>query len=183
MNIGGLYPRSNKTKVAYLSDLATESQAPFIAMTESHLTADVLSAEVQITDYKLYRSDRLGGRTHGGCAVYCRKDITVIERFKYSNNCCECQVLELKELELLLVNVYRPPNAPKDLFEEILQKCQDVIDKIMESEIEKCKTVCAVGDYNFPFIQCIAMAKQKKIRQGGGAHYHEQREDACQDYA
>ena len=92
-------------------------------------------------------------------------------------------MLELKELELLLVNVYRPPNAPKDLFEEILQKCQDVIDKIMESEIEKYKTVCAVGDYNFPFIQCIAMAEQKKIRQGGGAHYHEQREDACQDYA
>ena len=46
MNIRGLYPRNNKTKVAYLSDLATESKAPFLAITESHLSADVLSAEI-----------------------------------------------------------------------------------------------------------------------------------------
>ena len=56
----------NRTKVAYLSDLSEESNTPFISITESHLTPDVLSAEVAITGYTVYRSDRLGGRSHGG---------------------------------------------------------------------------------------------------------------------
>jgi hypothetical protein len=97
MNIRGLYPRNNKTKVAYLSDLAVESSAPFISLTETHLTPDILSAEVSISGYTMYRSDRMGGRTHGGCAVYVREDLTVVERETYSNNCCESQVLEIRE--------------------------------------------------------------------------------------
>ena len=55
----------NKTKVAYLRDLASESNAPFIAIQESHLTGEILSAEIQIFGYTLYRSDREGGRSHG----------------------------------------------------------------------------------------------------------------------
>ena len=153
MNIRGLYPRSNKTKVSYISDLAAESCTPFIAVTESHLTPDILSAEVAISGYTLYRSDRLGGRTHGGCATYVRNDLTVVERQKFSNNCCESQVLELKELELLIVNIYRPPNTPMQLFEETIRDCQKVIEEVMENEEIKSKTIMAVGDYNFPFIQ------------------------------
>ena len=59
----------NKTKVAYLRDLALESNTPFITVTETHLSQDILSAEVAIPGYTIYRSDRTGGRTHGGCAV------------------------------------------------------------------------------------------------------------------
>ena len=68
----------NRTEVAYLCDLATESNAPFIAIQETHLTEDILSAELQVPGYTLYRSDRLGGRSHGGCAVYSRDDLTII---------------------------------------------------------------------------------------------------------
>ena len=139
---------NDRTKVAYLRDLATDSHAPFIAMQETHLTAEVQSAEVQIPGYTLYRSDRLGGRTHGGCAVYCREDLTVIEKESYSNNCCESQVLEIKQLDMFLVNIYRPPNSPQQLFEDTLQKCQDIIEKAGEA-----KTLLALGDFNFPFIQ------------------------------
>ena len=106
MNIRGLYPLRNKTKVSYLKDLAIESNAPLIAMTETHWSANVHSAEVHIPGYTLYRSDRTGGRTHGGAAVYCRDDLTIVEKFKYSNNYCESQVLEIKELEMILINFY-----------------------------------------------------------------------------
>ena len=152
MNIRGLYPKSNRTKVAYLSDLASESNAPFIAIQESHLSQDILSEEVQIQGYNLFRSDRQGGRTHGGVATFIREDITVKECFKYSNNVCESQILEVKELGLTLVNIYRPPNSPSQLFEETLEKCQTSIDEIMESE-SKSKTLLVVGDFNFPFIK------------------------------
>ena len=141
------------SKVSYLNDLAAESRAPFISITETHLTTDILSAEVHITGYTLYRSDRLGGRTHGGCAFYCQNDITVIETSKYSNNCCECQILELKELELILINIYRPPNSPKQLFKVTLEKCQVDIEEIMDKETNKSKTLMVTGDFNFPFIK------------------------------
>ena len=75
MNIRGLLPMKNKTKVAYLSDLAAQSNALFITLTETHMTPDILSAEVAINNYSFYRSDRLGGRTHGGCAIYVREDL------------------------------------------------------------------------------------------------------------
>ena len=136
-----------------MSDLALESFAPFIALTESHLTEDILSAEVQISGYNLYRSDRMGGRSHGGCAVYCREDITVIERAKYSNNCCESQVFEVKELELLLINIYRPPNSPLQLFQDTIEKVQETIEEVIEKENNKTKTILAIGDFNFPFIK------------------------------
>ena len=87
-----------------------------------------------LAGYTLYRSDRTGGRSHGGCAVYCRDDLTIIDKLKYSNNCCESQVLEVKELELILMNIYRPPNSPTELYQEILTKCQEVIDETTENE-------------------------------------------------
>ena len=146
MNIQGLFPMSNRTKVAHLRDLAAESNTPFISLTETHLSEDILSAEVQIPGYTLYRSDRQGGRTHGGCAIYCRDDLTVKERAKYSNNFCESQVIELKELDLILVNIYRPPNSPFQLFQDTLEKVQEAINE------DSTKTLLATGDYNFPFI-------------------------------
>ena len=149
INIRGLYPMSNKTKVAHLSDLACESQAPFIALTETHLNSEIQSAEIQIQGYKLYRSDRMGGRSHGGCAVYCREDLTVKEKMKFSNNYCESQILEFKELNIVLINIYRPPNTPQQLFEETLNKCQESL----EEETNQKRSILALGDYNFPFIK------------------------------
>ena len=77
MHIRGLYPLNNRTKVAYLSDLAAESNAPLLTITETHLTPDMKSAEVLIPGYTLYRSDRIGGRSH---AVYVKDTLTVIEK-------------------------------------------------------------------------------------------------------
>ena len=142
----------DRTKVAHLSDLANDSNAPFIAIQETHLTADILSAEIQISNYTMYRSDRLGGRSHGGCAIYCREDLTVREIFKYSNNCCESQLLDIKELGVILINCYRPPSTPIQLFQETLDKCQEAIDDLIEKEA-KSKILLVLGDYNFPFIK------------------------------
>ena len=140
---------SNKTKVAQLSDMASETRAPFIALTETHLNSEIQSAEIQIQGYKLYRSDRMGGRSHGGCAVYCREDLTVKEKMKFSNNYCESLILEVKELNVNIINIYRPPNTPQQLFEETLNKCQETL----EEETNQIKSILALGDYNFPFIK------------------------------
>ena len=41
---------------------------------------------------------------------------------------------------MLVINIYRPPNSPKQLFEETLAKCQDVLDSVIEREDIKTKT-------------------------------------------
>ena len=148
MNVRGLFPKCDKTKVAQLSDLAATDNAPFVALQETHLTPDILSAEVQMAGYTMYRADREGGRSHGGVATYVRDDLTAREIFKYSNNYCESQVLEIKELEMLLLNIYRPPSSPKQLFQEVLDRCQEAVE-----EVARAKTILMVGDYNFPFIR------------------------------
>ena len=66
---------------------------------------------------------------------------------------CESQVLEIRELELLLINIYRPPSAPKQLFEDILNRCQEIIIEVIEKENTKAKTTFGFGDYNFPLIK------------------------------
>ena len=145
MNIRGLYPRTDRTKVAYLSHLTAEDNAAFVALQETHLTPDVLPAEVHMEGYTMFRCDREGGRTHGGVAVYVRDDLTTREIMKYSNNYVECQVLEILELEVVLVNIYRPPNSPHQLFVEVLEKCEEAL--------EGNKSTLMFGDYNFPFIK------------------------------
>ena len=80
--------------------------------------------------------------------MYCREDLTVTEKLKYSNNFCESQIIEIKELDLILITIYRPPHSPQQLFEDTINKCQEVIE-----EVGATKTILALGDYNFPFIQ------------------------------
>ena len=59
VNIHGLTPKSDKPKVPYLSDLARETNALFIWVTESHLNPNILDAEISIPGYDVYRSDRM----------------------------------------------------------------------------------------------------------------------------
>ena len=132
---------SNRTKVAYLSELATSDNALFVALQETHLSSDISSAEVQMEGFTLHRSDREGGRTHGGVALYIRDHLTTRELLKYSNNCVESQVIEVPELELVLVNIYRPPNSPKQLFLETLDKCQEALDSQARS-----RSIIMTGD-------------------------------------
>ena len=49
---------------------------------------------------------------------------------------------------MILINIYRPPNTPQQLFEDTLNRCQEVIE-----EAGNNKTLLALGDFNFPFIK------------------------------
>ena len=74
-------------------------------------------------------------------------------RFPMYNHYCESQTIEIKELELTLVNIYRPPKTPRQLFYETLERTQKIIDETVDNENSKSKTILALGDYNFPFIK------------------------------
>ena len=149
-NIRGLIPSSNKTKVSYLRDLATLKNPFFIVLTETHLSAAILTAEVGIPGYTFFRSDR-AGRSHGGTAAYVRNDLACQVLLSESNSVCESLILKVKSLETILISMYRPPDCSLEVFGEALENVKETIDKAVEKD-PKLSNIIQVGDYNFPFV-------------------------------
>ena len=149
-NIRGLIPSSNKTKVSYLRDLATLKNPFFIVLTEKHLSAAILTAEVGIPGYTFFRSDR-AGRSHGGTAAYVRNDLACQVLLSESNSVCESLILKVKSLETILISMYRPPDCSLEVFGEALENVKETIDKAVEKD-PKLSNIIQVGDYNFPFV-------------------------------
>ena len=119
-------------------------------LTESHLNDSVLSAEVSIPGYTLYRSDR-EGRTHGGTCIYVRNDLATQVLLSHSNSVCESLVLKVKTMNVIMISIYRPPDSSLKDFGEAIDLCKSTIDKAMEDD-PKLTTILQFGDYNFPFI-------------------------------
>ena len=151
MNIRGLFPKSNQSKIPYLADLAKETNAPFICVTESHLNPEILDAEVAIPGYDIFRSDRVG-RSHGGVVTYVRKDLVVKSELRKSNSYCDSLILHIPQLNLVLVNIYRPPNCPENLFDETLEFTSDFF-RSLETQEMCANTYLVLGDFNFPFLK------------------------------
>ena len=149
-NIRGLIPMSNKTKVSYLRDLAILKNPFFIILTETHLSDAILTAEINISGYTVFRSDR-AGRSHGGTAAYVRNDLACQVLLSESNSVCESLVLKVKSLETILVSMYRPPDSSLEEFGEALGNVKVTIDKAVEND-PKMKNLLQVGDFNFPFV-------------------------------
>ena len=143
--------QSNRNKVKYLRDTAKESNAPFVVLTETHLKPDILSAEVKIEGYSLYRADRGPNKSHGGVAIYLRDDLTGQLVAVGTNSMCETLAIKVKTLNLLLIAVYRPPNSTLECFEEAMDICQKAIDEVTNAD-PKVKDVLVMGDFNLPCI-------------------------------
>ena len=118
-----------------------------IVITESWLSSDVEDAELNVSGWVLYRSDRGGGRSHGGCAVYIRNDLTSQMIMTH----CESIGIKIKTLETLVICTYRPPDSPYEYFKEALENCQEAIDQIMKEKLQ-VRNVLYFGDFNFPNI-------------------------------
>ena len=77
LNIEGLYPRKRKDKLKQLAEIALEINVIVLAIAESHLREEVLSAEVQIDGFDLHhRVDRANSVKKGGVALYIRRDVS-----------------------------------------------------------------------------------------------------------
>ena len=125
----------------------------FIVLTETHLSNTIHTAEVNISGYTLFRSDR-AGRSHGGTAAYVRNDLACQVLLSESNSVCETLILKVKSLETILISMYRPPDSSLEEFSEALGNVKDTIDKAVEKD-PKLTNILQVGDYNFPFVMLI----------------------------
>ena len=130
VNIRGVCPKCNRTKLCYIQDMASESNSAFLILTEMHLTADT-DTEVSVPGYQLFRADR-AVRSHGGAMVYVRTDLSSQLVASHSNSYCEIVDVKVKTLDTLLLCVYRPPDCPFVQFQEAIDVFQEAINKTMK---------------------------------------------------
>ena len=131
-------------------DLAKEHSALFISLQKSHLHPGVLDAEINIPNYTPFRSDRKD-RKNGGVITYLRKDLGVKNQFTHSNSYCESAAQFVPELNMCLINIYRPPGCTLAKFEETLSLLEDFLVSL-EGE-QGTPSILCTGDMNLPFVK------------------------------
>lgn len=149
-NIRGLYPLSHQFKVKAIEDIAILVNISIIALTESHLSGDILDGEIKIEGYICHRSDRVD-RTHRGIITYIKSFVSSTKVLEFCNSKCEAVGVLLEKCHTLLINVYRPPNCSEEnvSFEEYLERVQLTINDYSKA----ASNIVLYGDFNFEFIQ------------------------------
>ena len=118
-----------------------------------------MDAEIAISGYDLFRCER-SERSHGGVAIYCRKDIAVKTFVKDSNSYCDSLILDIPQLNLVLINIYRPPNCPEILFDQTMEPTSNFL-RNLEYYNQRANTYLVVGDFNFPSLKDGKLSENK----------------------
>ena len=149
-NIQGIQTYRNKNKVAVLREKAMEENVVLISAVETHLNPDIADAEVQMEGFKLFRADRKKGTRKGGVATYVRDDLASEAKvLSYgSEKLVEYLILELKQTNIVVATVYRPPASETQGFLKVLQKIRETIDASATEQPD----MIIMGDFNFPNI-------------------------------
>ena len=125
--------------------MASDSYIPYFVLTETHLKNYHFDAEVGVTGYNIIRADR-PEIIRGGVAIYMENTLIIDEKTMYADPICEAAMVYNKELDLVIVGVYRPPRAAEESFTKCLQNIQVFLNKHERSDVQ------ILGDFNFPFI-------------------------------
>ena len=149
LNIQGINPKVNKQKVKFAlleESVSTDKKLPpFFVLTETHLSEQIFDAEVSIKDYNIIRADR-ESRIQGGVAIYHHYLFTIDDIETYSNSYCECAMAYNRTNSLLVIGVYRPPDALPSVFKDCLDKIENFINKHPKDSI------LIFGDFNLKYI-------------------------------
>ncbi|XP_066264724.1 uncharacterized protein [Branchiostoma lanceolatum] len=129
--------------------------ADIICLTETWLSENVQSSQVQLDGFSMFRKDRSRGHVgeegssvtinspHGGVAVYVR-DVYGCEEIHIPDDILECVAMQVSAdcTKHLIVAIYRPPNVRKDPFVSSLDRLLHHL-----SSVERNSTVI-LGDFN-----------------------------------
>ena len=160
-NIQGLITNS-KNKGEYINLVTTSGGlGKVIAMTETHLNKKKLHDDPEVLasfpKFSLHRCDRDTAydlddeyqlKSHGGCLILTSPEYVSSKKLSFSNGNCSILAVEIPELHLHQIVIYRPPppNSSLRKFQEILQKLREFL------LARECKdyNVVVSGDFNFP---------------------------------
>ena len=143
---------SQRDKIKFLEETihTSEKFIPVVVTCETHLEDGIMDPEVNISEYNLYRSDRIT-RKCGGTSIYVHHSIQIDNIEKYSDSVCEAVLLYSKLLNQVIIGVYRPPHGHPGLdintsFKNLLKSIE-----LFTSRLENVDLMM-MGDFNLPSI-------------------------------
>ena len=130
-----------------MRELAIERNVGIIALTESHLTEEILDAEIKMKNYEILRSDRNGTRK-GGVVVYLRSNIAKKTRLLSSGSEENHEWLNLviEDVNIVFTVLYRPPRGEISNLRNYLETLRGDLSRLEETGL----TLCMCGDLNMP---------------------------------
>ena len=100
----------------YIHTELTNENTLFLSLTETFLNNNIVDSEIQMECLNIMRCDR-SERIGGGVCFYGKKSINYTTLLSYSEhkatntNICEVLIVKLINPDVILVTMYRPPNA------------------------------------------------------------------------
>ena len=150
LNMQGMDPgiKNQRWKLKSLhEDIVSSSlHTPFFILTETHLKPYHVEGETCVPGYSTFRADR-DKRAQGGVAIFLHHSIPADTVEVFSNSYCELAMVHIASSNILLVGVYRPPQAPFEKFNECLCVMQGFIDRLPGTP-----ELFIAGDFNLPFV-------------------------------
>ena len=136
--------------------MMTESyNSAILAVTETHLDSDIKDAEINMDGFQLFRADRVG-RKHGGVAIYVREDLAVnsVKLSGGSNGVVEHLMLHIKQYNVVVLVIYRPPDCQNcefvPIIDDLKRKCLALGDPT--------PSLIVCGDFNIPDVNWESVA-------------------------
>ena len=138
------YSFRDKSKVKFLGGL-TGNNTLFVGLTETFLNSNILDSENLMEGFNIVWRDR-NGRTGGGVCVYLKQSVSHKFLLSYCNSTCEVLIVKIREPEVILVMMYRPPNASTSAFNDIIKRSENTI-RDLDSPLPE---IVIMGNFNFP---------------------------------
>ena len=148
-NNQGLNTNKQDHKVQLLiSELANNENTLTITLTETHLNEKILDSDIQMKNYIGFRVDRTLGRKIGGVIIYIKatEAVDAEQLIAKSNSYVEYQLIHMKKRNIIIINVYRPPDCPIEKFSSPLNELRR---KLLEIG-NPMPNIIFTGDLNFP---------------------------------
>ena len=139
--------RGLRSKHDLLQEYAIEQNLDIIGIAETFLTDDILSAEIALPGYTMYRKDRceVNNSKGGGVVLYVRNDII------------SCEIVTLNQLKCESVWCKLKTHGNPDVIVGVCYKSQAAADEEIENMAKAINmvskgTLLIMGDFNYPNI-------------------------------
>ena len=137
----------DKSKVRLLGELTNE-KILLLSLTETFLNNNIVDPEIHMEGFNIIRCDR-SERIDGGVCFYLNKSINYTTLLSYSNSICGVLIVKLTNPDVILVRMYKPPNATAASFNDIVSQTEHTI-CALDGPLPE---VILMGDFNFPGVQ------------------------------
>ena len=85
--------------------MALMDGANILALTESHLSEEIMDCEIKINGFDLHRADRTW-TSHGGVIIYTKSELKAIKLCEWKNAQCEFIAVLVKDIKCLILCLY-----------------------------------------------------------------------------